>query len=298
MQTATVQYKLIKKIKDERLDVDQIHHYHLLINTGINDLQLAVVDSSSNRILLLEDYALPNNNTSEDLLATLEQIFDAHALVKAGFWKQVNVAVKNQKFIQVPAVLYDEKQTANYLQFNAAIHPDKEDFMGVSGVDGSVVTAFAVPKELRLWLSRIYPSNQPVFVHQSAALVEGILRYGKNRSDNPLYLYIDRFKFHIIHLKEGKLVYYNQFAIRQFSDYIHYIMLVLKLLGIDQRTGKIVLWGYLGKNSPHYREFNKYISNVTFGDRPSHLRFGYMFDEVQDHYFFDLYSLYLIGSKK
>lgn len=293
MQTAVAQYKLIRKIKDEHLDVD-LHQYHLLINTGIHDLQIAVVNVTNGRLLLLEDYALPRINSNEELLTALENIFDAHSLLKAGFWQQVKVSVKNQKFVQIPADIYDETQNANYLQFNAAIAPDKEDFAGITGAGGDVVTAFAIAKEMKAWLLRTYPRNNPIFLHQSAALIEGVLEYSRNRNDNPLYLYIDRFKLHIIYCKNGKLIYYNQFAIREFADYIHYIMLTMKLLGLNQKAAKVVMWGYLGKNSPHYREFYKYINNVAFGDRPRHLHFGYTFDEIQDHHFFDLYSINLI----
>ena len=64
----------------------------------------------------------------------------------------------------------------------------------------------------------------------------------------------------------------------------------------NQATSQIVLWGYIGKNSMHYHEFYKYIRNVIFGNRPKYLNFGYMFDEVQDHHFFDLYSMHLLGN--
>jgi hypothetical protein len=94
--------------------------------------------------------------------------------------------------------------------------------------------------------------------------------------------------------KNGNLLYYNQFAIKQFSDYIKYIMLVLKSLNLSQQNSQVVLWGYIGKNSPHYNEFYKYINNVIFGHRPKFLTFGYMFDEVQDHHFFDLYGMSLL----
>ncbi|MEO1096986.1 MAG: DUF3822 domain-containing protein, partial [Bacteroidota bacterium] len=66
-----------------------------------------------------------------------------------------------------------------------------------------------------------------------------------------------------------------------------------KGLNRSQKTSDVILWGYIGKQSPHYNEFYKYIKNISFGDRPSYLKYGYMFDEVQDHHFFDLYSMHL-----
>jgi hypothetical protein len=69
----------------------------------------------------------------------------------------------------------------------------------------------------------------------------------------------------------------------------------MRSLDMDQQSSQVILWGYIGKNSPHYHEFYKYINNVAFGDRPAYLQFGYMFDEVQDHHFFDLYGMHLLG---
>jgi LPS-assembly protein len=68
------------------------------------------------------------------------------------------------------------------------------------------------------------------------------------------------------------------------------------VLGIDQETGQVVLWGYIGKNSPHYQEFAKYVRNISFGERPTHLKYGYLFDDIQEHHFFDLYSLNLLAA--
>ena len=295
MQTISSTYKLIKKIKDERFDEDKIHQYSLFINIGTRDFQVGVVDLEDHRFLMLEDYVFPNVSSHQELVSALDQLFEAHAFLKAGFWKQIKVAVKNQSFVQVPLALYTEDALADYLKFNTHVNSDQEDFIPVSLNNTQAVTVFAIHKELKSWIENTYPNNKPIFIHQSGVLIEGIMQQAIKRQDNPLYAYVDRFKLHILSAHHGKLIYYNQFAIKQFSDYIKYIMLVMKSLNMDQRTSQLVLWGYIGKNSPHYHEFYKYINNVTFGERPKHLQFGYFFDELQDHHFFDLYSIHLCG---
>lgn len=295
MQTASITYKLIKKIKDERFDEELIHQYHLLIAISTRDVQVVIVDPRENRVLLLEDYVLPALESHKELLHLLVQLFDAHALLRAGFWKKIKVSVKNQKFVQVPQALFVEECLADYLKFNAQIDSDEECVTAIANPKADAMTVFALNKDLRDWLLSIYPTNPPIFVHQSAALIEGVLKFSENRTDDPLYIYVDRFKLHILSCSNGKLIYYNQFVIKQFSDYVKYIMLVMKSLNLNQSTSQVILWGYIGKNSPHYQEFYKYISNVTFGDVPSYLQFGYMFDEVQEHHFFDAYSIHLLG---
>lgn len=294
MQTTALQYKLIRRVKDELFDEEFIHQYHLLLNIGTRDFQLLVVEPEAKKVILLEDFVLPSITSNDELLQILDQLFDSHAFLKAGFWKKIKVALKNQKFIQVPQALFAEELLVDYLKFNAHVDPTQESVMSSINARSQAVTVFAVNNTLKNWISRVYPNNPPIFTHQSAALIEGTMEFAKNRTDNPLYIYVDRFKLHIVAAKPDQLIYYNQFAIKQFSDYIKYIMLVMKSLNMDQQTSQIVLWGYIGKNSPHYHEFYKYINNVTFGSEPSYLNFGYVFDEVQNHHFFDLYSIYLL----
>jgi len=289
-----LQYKLIRKTKDELFDEEFIHQYHLLLNIGTRDFQLLVIEPESNKVLLLEDFVLPSLTSNEELLRILDQLFDSHAFLKAGFWKKIKVSIKNQKFVQVPQALFAEESLGEYLKFNALIDPANESFIASFNKRSQAVTVFAINNELRKWLVNVYPNNPPTFTHQSAALIEGTMDFARSRTDSPLYIYVDRFKLHIIACDADKLIYYNQFAIKQFSDYIKYIMLVMKSLNMDQQSSQIVLWGYIGKNSPHYHEFYKYISNVTFGSQPGYLNFSYVFDEVQDHHFFDLYSIHLI----
>lgn len=295
MQATELSYKLIKKIKDERFDEDKIHEYALLINIGTRDFQVGVVDLSNNWFLLLEDYVFPNVSSQQQLIETLDQLFESHPFLKAGFWKQIKVSLKNQSFVQVPQALYSEDSLSDYLKFNSQINKDQEYFIPVSLKSTQAVTVFAIHKDLKGWIEKTYPGNSPIFIHQSAALIEGIMDSAKKRTDNPLYIYVDRFKLHALSAHHGKLIYYNQFAIKQFADYVKYIMLVMKSLNMDQKTSQVVLWGYIGKNSPHYLEFYKYINNVLFGNRPDHFQFSYFFDEVQDHHFFDLYSIHLCG---
>jgi hypothetical protein len=292
---ATLNYKLIKKVRDDRFDEEYIHLYHLLINIGTRDFQLAVVEPKENIVLLMEDFVLPNITSHEELLQLLDQLFDSHALLKANFWGRIKIAFKNQKFVQVPKALFAGESSMEYLKFNAQVDPAREDYVWCENDKANAVTVFAINKDVKQWIDGVYPNNRPLYLHQSAAIIEAVMTEAASRSDNPLYIYVDRFKLHIMACKGGQLKYYNQFAIKEFSDYVKYIMLVMKSLEMDQQTSEVVLWGYIGKNSPHYHEFYKYINNVTFGSRPSGLKFSFPFDEVQEHHFFDLFGIHYIN---
>lgn len=295
MQSTAIGYKLIKKIKDDRFDEDQIHQYDLLIQLSVRDFQIGIIDCSDGRVLFFEDYVLGDLTSHLELLNLFQTLFESHPVLQAGFWNSVKVSIKNSKFVQVPSSLFVEEAAAEYLKFNAHVDQDKEDVVFCTNTRTDAVTIFAVQKELLSWLKSIYSNTKLHLFHQSSSLIEGVLQFSGQTQKSRLYIYVDRFKLHILSIKNGKLIYYNQFAIKQFSDYVKYIMLVMKGLGMDQQTSEVVLWGYISKNSPHYQEFVKYIRNITFGGRPENLKFGFIFDEVQEHHFFDLFSIHLLN---
>jgi len=296
LQSTTVGYKLIKKIKDDRFDEDNIHQYNLLVQLSVRDFQIGIVDSSDGRVLFFEDYVLGDLSSHQELLSLFQTLFESHSVLQAGFWNSVKVSIKNSKFVQVPNSLFVEEAAAEYLKFNAHIDHEKEDVIFCRNEKIDAVTIFAVQKDLLTWLKKIYSNTKIQLVHQSSTLINGVLQFAGPSQKSSLYIYVDRFKLHIISIENSKLIYYNQFAIKQFSDYVKYIMLVMKGLGMDQQTSEIVLWGYISQNSPHYLEFVKYIRNITFGSRPEALRFGYIFDEVQEHHFFDLFSIHTLNT--
>lgn len=295
MASALQSYKLIKKIKDDKFDIDQLHQYCLFIHLSVRDLQIGITDNQ-NRFVFFEDYIFQNLSSSDELLSLLKELFEAHHLLSAGFWSKVKMCIKNNKFAHVPESLFVEEAAIEYLKLNARVDEQNEVVLHCSNDKNKAVTVFALHKALHEWIIDLYKNSTVAFLHQSSCLIEGVLDFTTSQSQAPLFVYVDRFKLHILSVNAGKLVYYNQFTIQHFSDYVKYIMLVLNAMKMDQQTSKIILWGYIGKNSPHFIEFSKYIKNVSFGGRPKHLKFGYLFDEVQDHHFFDLYSMHLLAN--
>ena len=260
MSSVATRHKLIKKIKDEKFDVEKLQRYILLTQIGAKDFQVAVIDGDDDRLIFFEDYVFNEVSSQEKLQEALQELFDSHEYLLAGFWKEVKVSIKNNKFIQVPASLFVESAANEYLAFNAVIDSGKESVQICRNSRTDAVTIFAVQNDMMAWLKRVYANTSVSIFHQSASLIEGVLTSAGNSEEQPLFVYVDRFKLHILFVKAGKLVYYNQFIIKQFADYIKCIMLVMKAMGMDQATSRVVLWGYIGNNSPHYQEFIKQIA--------------------------------------
>ena len=70
-------------------------------------------------------------------------------------------------------------------------------------------------------------------------------------------------------------------------------MLVFKEMGMDPKNNPVQFWGFIQQNSEEITMLKKYIRNISLGSKPSFLKFGYKFDEIDDHEYFDIMGAYI-----
>lgn len=281
-------YFIRQKLKDDNFNIDDLQYYALALQLGATDFQIAVIDSRDNRCLILEDYVFPQANS---VIPFLQDIFEDHHFLKAGFWSSVKVAFKNKKFSLIPGTLFEKEYLKEYLDINTgkgapSLYYYKHDVLkavNVFGVDPAIVAFF----------TESYPGTTLHFLHQTSALIEGVKRSGDLSYQPNMSLFIEEEVITIIVNQEQNLLYCNRFSYASPVKMMDYIMAVMHELGLDQYTTKAVTWGYIGANSPAFEILQKYIYNISFGGKLPPLTYGYVFDELEDHNYFDLFSIYL-----
>ncbi|MEM7297944.1 MAG: DUF3822 family protein [Bacteroidota bacterium] len=289
----TSTYKRVKRVKDAKFTIDELDHYSLVMQVGIYDLQFAVVDSQDNQCMALEDYRLEGIRTVNGRLRLIKSILDDHEFLTAGFWKDVKLSIKTHKFTLVPSNLFVQENAADYLALNSEIKTAFEEVSYYKQISVDTVNVFAAESKLSKWIESIYKKKKVHVIHQGSALIEGILKNADHVEERSMYCYIDRGILHIIVTEGNKLLYYNQFAARKKDDYLKYIMLVFNELKMDNKKSHVFIWGFINPASAEIDLLKKYIRNISFGSKPSFLRFSYLFDEVEDHKYFDVLSGYL-----
>jgi len=282
-------FRLLKKIKDPKFEIDRLEFYSLSLFIGFKDFQILIADSETKQCVLLEDYVFELNNEDTDKFSVIKFIFDDHHLLMANFWKSINLIIKNRTFSFVPKNIFEEKNISSYLQVHTIFDPTQEEIMLSYHKQLDLVNIFTVPKFLVELTTVVYPGKKVRFIHQSSSLINGVL--AKNElGEKDVVIYIDRFGLHIIVVDDKKLIFYNQYVIKKFDDYIRFIKLAASELHFDLFTDKISLYGYLGKNTPHFKELKKTMSQLILGTRPENFNFSYVFDEILEHQYFDLFS--------
>ncbi|GAB4244695.1 MAG: hypothetical protein Tsb0034_22980 [Ekhidna sp.] len=289
----TATYKRITRIKDAKFTIDELDHYSLVMQVGIYDLQFAVVDSQDNQCMALEDYRLEGIRTVNGRLRLIKQILDDHEFLTAGFWKDVKLCIKTHKFTLVPTNMFVPERAADYLALNSEIKTTFEEVSYYKQIIVDTTSIFAAETKLCRWIESIYKKKKVHVIHQGSALIEGVLNNADHIEEKGMYCFVDRGILHILVSENNKLLYYNQFAARKKQDYLKYIMLVFQEMGMDVKKSHVFMWGFIKPTGEEIGTLKKYIRNISFGSKPSFLRFRYVFDEVEDHKYFDVMSGYL-----
>ena len=294
METANkATYQLIKKIKDSKFDVDKLHDYCLSLQIGIRDFQICITDTQTQSCLLLENYVLQEVRTINMRMQVLAGLFENHHLLMAGFWKEIKISLKSHKFTLVPASHFLIDSIGEYLGLNCVVNPKVDGEYYYHHKANRLVNTYAADKRLVNWMTSLYPKKEIKFLHQGSALIEGILRYDKLSAEKKVYCFQDKSVLHVLYTSNQKLQYYNQFSIKDAKEFVKYTLMVYKEFDLNPKAHPAVLWGSLSQSSDQYKFLKKYVGNVQLGQRPSYLNCSYQFDEVPEHQFFDLFSLYL-----
>lgn len=291
--TSAPDFKLIKKIKDESFDVEELHHYALSIQIGTKDFQFCVVDRRINKCLIVEDFVFEGLRTVRDRLEVVQRIFESHHLLMAGFWNAVRISFKTHKFTLVPSSHFNSENVPDYLMVNSEVNHKLEDIYYYRHLKSSAINVFAADKKVINWIDNVYTSKSIQVIHQGSALVEGILSYDDHTHEKMMFIFMDKGLIHVIVTHQLRLLYYNQFAVKISNDFLKYVMLVFKEHQLSQKQTRVTVWGNANAQSPHLLLLKKYIKNIQFGKRPPNLNLNYQFDEIAEHQYFDLLNIHL-----
>ncbi|SDJ95279.1 Protein of unknown function [Catalinimonas alkaloidigena] len=291
----TIRYRLVQRVKEESFDVNALADYGLHLQVSYDRFRFCIASAAQNRTLWLEDYALEEVHSSEGLLEQLEALFDNHAVLKAGFWGQVKLSLPSQGFSLVPTSLYDDARQEQYLRLLFPLDRDAYEIRAYHHIGLDIINTFSAEKQLVRWFEAMYPQQQLQVMHSVSPLIEGVLRQEGKTEGKQLFVNVEKQRFDVVAMQGKHLELCNQFSYTNEVDFVYFIMFVIDEMKFNPETDRLVLWGEILPDSAIYNKVYRYVRHVTFGKRPSALKFGYVFDEVFDHRYFDLFSMHFCG---
>lgn len=285
-------YILYKKIVDDTFDIDHLHHYTLSLQISQFHFKFCIIDSLHQRCMLVEDYIFENPQTIYEYTKQLELLYEDHWLLKAGFWKSVKLSVKNLKFSLVPASLFDAEYAPDYLNFVAQLD-NNDELYHFKHNSNDMVNVFVAEKHITDWFKSKYPGKNLEVFHHTSLFIEAILQNNAKHSDRCMHVNVELGMMTIVVKSGFKIEFCNSYRYKTANDLLYFIMFAFDELNLDTNTLPIILAGNIKENSEQTEKLSKYIRFIYFSNRTQTLKFGYKFDEICDHNYFDLYSLHL-----
>lgn len=288
MNASIDNYIINQKLKDDRFNVEELQRYNLSLQLGNHDFRVAVTDNYTHRCLVLEDYTFIQ---SEGIINTLQALYEEHHFLKAGFWNTVKIAFKNSLFSFVPTPLFSKVNMDAYLNVNVSLK-DESVFYYKHDKPKSVNVFGANPRSISFFTAA-YPGINLHFLHQTSVLIEGLRQYEDFSHQKHMSLLVEKNAINILVYQGDFLLYCNRFTFSLPTQMMQYVMAVMHELQLDQYGTKVIAWGDLKADSQIFEILQTYIYNISFGGKLPLLSYGYVFDEIEDHNYFDLFSIHL-----
>lgn len=289
-------FKLVRSVKADTFDLEHLDQYTLLLQLGLRDFQAAAFDGSQGTLLWLEDYALQEHSGYGELAVTLGQIREGSPLLAAGFWKRLVVCHKGPHYMQIPAEFQSAGLDSNCLQLNSRCNLESEKLLVCTTGHPEVLSVFGFPIILHDWIIASYPRVPKQIIHQSAALISNALAWSSPGDTQAVHLVTDRFRMHLTAIGDNRVLYYNQFAIRDFNDYTRYLSVAFHILDLDPEVCPVILWGFMTQQSPHALEMKDLVKTLDFGRLRKDFIIGPAMAGIQEHQYPDLFSALSVNS--
>ncbi|WBO82825.1 DUF3822 family protein [Hymenobacter yonginensis] len=279
---------VLHRLRDETLTPDNLAAYNLYLTAGAAGLRLGITEVRRNKFVVLEEYA-PQAATS--LSGQLQALAAHHDLLGQPGWNHVRLAVQNRHFTLLPAPLFRPGDEAAYLRLHHTVDPQHETVQSYAHPGRELVSIFAAEKALLEWFRGSYPGG--TLLHQTSALLEGLMHQSDAATPRRLYLSISHLELTVVVIRDKRPEFCNVFAFSSPEDLIYYTILVMQEFQLNPDQDPVMVWGDLMHDSELFTILRKYIRHVKFGNRPFDLGYSYRLNELFEYRFFELYSLHL-----
>ena len=283
-------------VNQENLSTIDVSKHELLVEVSTNRFRFCIIDTDEQRCVGLEDYALDSFLLgNQEMLPLLEQIYRQHPLLNSQVWKNVQISFNTPHFTLVPEIFFRKEYAENYLQLvkgNPASESEQVLNHYLKKTDAQNI--FTADRALREWFLGTYTLQIPTFLHQTSALIAGTLRLSASKEIQPcLTLYFEDDFLTLVLAQADKLLFCNKFAYKSTVDMVYFVLFALETLHLKPNDVKARLYGEITPFSDGYQSLQRFLPNLSFGNTPAGLGLSADFDDLPEHRYFSLYSIYL-----
>lgn len=279
--------KQIVSLKDERLDIDRIDHSRLSFFIGEHAIQFGVKDTQTNRLMLFEEYEI---DPSKDLISFLDQLHKEHILIAAGFWQEIQVFFRNNKFALIPGPLFDKTKLYEYVRLNDNTEPSRDNYHFKQLDTYGLSFAFAYQDKIKSWFKENYPKVNLRFSHQGVAFLHHVKEQLKPNAQASVYLDLKGQQALIAGMNFEKLALYNQFVFKNADHLAKITALSCQQFSSDRSQTPLIITGEKETVDNYLPVLKKYFKMIEMAKRPINLKVHPVFNELEPYEYSEILS--------
>ena len=234
--------------------------YNLTIQCSLDGFCFLLHDIEEDKIIDIELYQTSKADDENLAMESLEK-----ALFKKGLYEKpfhsVRFIVGNRLNTLVPDELFDDEYPEAYFRFNHELPPNYT-LMHEALPALKSVNVFAIPTQQKKRILSLW--SNAVITHQSSVFLNGILHEAPAEDEVTVYINVNSRSFDMAIVKEGNLLFFNNFNFNTKDDFAYFLMFALEQQQLDSQETPVCFTGLISGNSEIIRLCERYIKHIRF----------------------------------
>jgi hypothetical protein len=289
-------FKAIHTYSDPGFDEQKFYEYDLNIRLSADGLSYCILDINTAKFLHLQSFDLSDSGKKPyipgekefDDFSKASQLLSGQLKWLSNPFNKIRVVINQGKSTLVPDALFNEKEQQQIFEFNVAGGPFPANQLRNDHLKSlNAHSIYHVRGPMGDILGSHF-SDAEVFHHSTSVIQALFMKYMNRENKNALFVNSGASRIDMMRIVDKKLEYYNSFIYNTAEDYMYYLIFVVEQLNLNPETLELVMMGEIEKHSKLSELAHKYIRNIKFLARNEDFRYSFVFDQLPDHYYFNL----------
>jgi hypothetical protein len=237
-------------------NIKKLINLELSIQVSLNGLSFCTLNSVEKEIIHFKKIRFSQQLDPLKILAEIEQTFESDkTLAKAN---QVKLIFDNALYSFVPAGIFKEENSSDFLKFNTKIL--KTDFISHEeiGTTGIINVYIPYTNIINFFFEKF---GEFEYQHHNTVLVKNLLDLPKVERPQ-IFAHIKNNQFDLVVIENGELILCNSFSFSEKEDFLYYILFTAEQLNLDPNRFRLILLGRINKASPLFQIAFDYIKHI------------------------------------
>ena len=277
---------------DPNLQLIKAKSCHLSIQVNLDGFSFAILNLFEQKYIALEHYDIKNINSYSNLADQIDLIINKQKLLQQNF-ASTSIGIAHIFNTITPEALYEEENGKEILSFNhVLLQNEKETRDWIESIQA--FNSYFIPDELERCLNKHFKNI--IWKHDSSIIIESLIHQFKLHEGEKVYISVQKKSFDITILDRKHLKFFNSFSYKAAQDLIYYLLFSMEQLQLNPDQTPLMIFGEIEEDSEIYKLLYKYIRNVSFIKRNPNYNYSFVFDQIQEHYFYKLLNQHLCVS--